>query len=351
MTNALQIGVITNPKSRKNKGRPHRAQDLERVIGKFGEVHQTQSIESIKPILRDFLQRKIRFWVADGGDGALHWMLKAAHELFEEDEFKDAGLAFPLVVPTKGGTIDFVANNVGLKGSAEDILESLTLKLASGQPIEEIEVDSMLIEGIRTERGKDTSFRTYGFASAVGGVGQQFFTKYQDSKDPNPKTILKVLGQAMAALPLTVSPLNKIKLIPKPMRQFASELFAPMNAQIWVDGTKVEASQYTGVNIGSMSINLGGVFRLFPKADNGHQMHVILGNIGPIDMLKNIPSLFLGGNIVGDGIVDRPCMELKVVSNDEKLLSPNVDGEFYQDVKEVVFRLGPRIRIPKLTQE
>ena len=344
----MQIGVITNPNSRKNKGRPNRVNDLERVLGNLGEVHQTQSVESIKPILRDFLRKKARFWVADGGDGALHWMLKAGQELFEEEEFKNGDYEFPLAVPTKGGTIDFVANNVGIQGSAEDILSALKSKLESGLPIEEIEVDSMLIEGIQQTNNGDAFFRTYGFAAAVGGIGQQFFTKYHESNDPNPKTIVKILGKAMAMLPLSISPFNKIKAIPKPLKQFANELFEPMAANVWLDGTKVEATEFSGVNIGSMSINLGGVFRLFSKADNNHQMQVILGSIGPMELLKNIPSMFLGGNINAEGIVDRPCMELKVESSGAKLLSPNIDGEFYEHVKEIVFRLGPRIRIPKI---
>ena len=43
--------------------------------------------------------------------------------------------------------------------------------------------------------GSEEVFRTYGFASAVGGVGQRFFTKYYADEDPSPMAILKVLGQ------------------------------------------------------------------------------------------------------------------------------------------------------------
>ena len=83
----MHIGVITNPNSRKNRNRPDRAERLQRIVGDLGEVHQTTSIASIKPVLREFLRKRARYWVADGGDGALHWMLRTGMEILQEDEF------------------------------------------------------------------------------------------------------------------------------------------------------------------------------------------------------------------------------------------------------------------------
>src|SRR5712672_1538859 len=125
----MEIGVITNPNSRKNRNRPNRAERLQRIVGTMGEVHQTSSIDSIKPVLREFLRKRARYWVADGGDGALHWMVRMGMEVLQEDEFIGESSigpsALPMTLPTKGGTIDFVANNVGIEGDAEGILATL----------------------------------------------------------------------------------------------------------------------------------------------------------------------------------------------------------------------------------
>src|SRR5688572_28212530 len=83
----MEIGVITNPNSRKNRNRPDRAERLQRIVGNLGEVHETTSVESIKPVLREFLRKRARYWVADGGDGALHWMLRTGMEVLQEEEF------------------------------------------------------------------------------------------------------------------------------------------------------------------------------------------------------------------------------------------------------------------------
>src|SRR6185436_3901658 len=134
----MEIGVITNPNSRKNRNRPDRADRLRRIVGDFGEVHATRSIESIKPVLREFLRKRAQYWVADGGDGALHWMVRCGLEVLEEREF--AGARLPLAVPTDGGTINYVASNVGITGRAEDILATLRDAVERDQRIEEVEV-------------------------------------------------------------------------------------------------------------------------------------------------------------------------------------------------------------------
>jgi hypothetical protein len=177
----MEIGVITNPNSRKNRNKPDRAERLQRIVGTMGEVHQTTSLESIKPVLRDFLRKRARYWVADGGDGALHWMLKSGMEVLQEDEFAGQAISLPMTLPTKGGTIDFVANNVGIEGDAEGILATLRSDLEHGLVIEETEVDSMAIDGVQIIDGQEVEFRTYGFASAAGGIGPRFYAKYDES--------------------------------------------------------------------------------------------------------------------------------------------------------------------------
>src|SRR3954467_12083813 len=182
----MEIGVITNPNSRKNRNRPDRAERLRRIVGTMGEVHETSSIASIKPVLREFLRKQARYWVADGGDGALHWMLRMGMEVLQEDEFAGKSVTLPMTLPTKGGTIDFVANNVGIEGNAEGILAMLRKNLERNTQIEDTEVDSMAIDGIQVVDGVEVPFRTYGFASAAGGVGQRFYAKYYSDSAPNP---------------------------------------------------------------------------------------------------------------------------------------------------------------------
>ncbi len=343
----MEIGVITNPNSRKNRNRPERRAELQSIVGKHGEVHATESVDSIKPILRDFLRRRARYWVADGGDGALHWMVREGLEVLEEDEFKDSGVALPLTVPTNGGTIDFVAHNVGIRGGAEVILAALRNSIESGGAIEEVEVDSMKMTGIIATENGDESFRTFGFASAAGGIGQRFYDKYYDHADPNAKTIVKILAQSLASIPFAYSPLERVPGLSK-LGDYARHIFDPTRCQVTVDGMTIPGTEFTGVHIAAMSLDLGGVFRFFGRADEPGMLHCLVGTPSPYVLAKNLPEMHLGKQLKGRGIVDRACREMTMEAIGDELLTPIIDGEQYSNLRKLTFEVGPRVRIPKV---
>ena len=342
----MEIGVITNPNSRKNRNRPDRAERLQRIVGSLGEVHETESIESIKPVLREFLRKQARYWVADGGDGALHWMLRMGMEVLQEDEFVDKSMTLPMTLPTKGGTIDFVANNVGIKGDAEGILGTLGRSIERSTIIEEIDVDSMSIDGTQLVDGVEVPFRTYGFASAAGGVGQRFYAKYYSDKDPNPRTIMKIITNTVASAPIALSPLSKLPL--GMLSTYAKDVFNPTRCKVEMDGMVLPGDSFTGVHVASMSINLGGVLRFFGKADQPGLMNALVGTPSPWGILRNLPRMARGQDMRGRNILDRPCREMTIEATTEELLEPIIDGEYYRNVKKLVFHIGPRVRIPKV---
>lgn len=342
----MEIGVITNPNSRKNKNRPDRAERLQAIVGSIGEVHKTTSVESIKPVLRDFLRKRARYWVADGGDGALHWMLRMGMEVLQEEEFVGKSFSLPTTLPTKGGTIDFVANNVGIQGDAEGILATLRKNVEYGSTIEETEVDSMVIDGLQRVDGKDVPFRTYGFASATGGVGQRFYSKYYQAQDPNPRTIVKVVANTIASTPIALSPLSRLPL--GAWSTYAKEIFQPTPCTVTLDGMRLPGDAFTGVHIASMSINLGNVLRFFGKADSPGLMNALVGTPSAWGIIRNLPRMARGEEMKGRDILDRPCREMIVEANSDELLAPIIDGEYYRNVTRLAFRIGPRVRIPKV---
>ncbi|MEZ4365040.1 MAG: hypothetical protein R2939_01990 [Kofleriaceae bacterium] len=343
----MQIGVITNPNSRKNRNRPGRAESLQSIVGELGDVRQTESLDSIKPVLREFLRKRTPYWVADGGDGALHWMVRLGLEVLQEEEFADASYTLPLTMPTKGGTIDFVANNVGIQGTAETLLATLRRKIESGALIEDAEVDSMVIDGIRATADGDVPFRTYGFAVAAGGIGQRFFDKYYEHTDPNPRTIVKVVTQTVMSMSVAMSPLARVPAL-APLGRYARDMFAPTRAQVEIDGMILPGDAFTGIHVASMAIDLGGVLRFFGKADEPGMMNAIVGTPSPMTIVRNLPRMRRGGEMRGDGVLDRPCRAMTITATGDELLAPIIDGERYDGLRSMSFRVGPRVRIPRL---
>ena len=345
----MLIGVITNPNSRKNRNKRNRAAVLQSVVGGLGSVHETPNPEAVKPVLRDFLRRKAEYWVSDGGDGALHWMLRMGMEVLEETEFAGKGFELPLALPTNGGSIDFVAHNVGIKGNAESILAALRQDLHAGREIQECEVDSMLITGIEvTADGTERPFKTVGFAVTAGGLGQRFFDKLDEEGEHTGKNIVSVIAKTLGSYPMTLAPLRHVPGIPKRLKSYAKEMFTPTHARVTIDDTVFPTEHFTGLNIASMSINLGNVLRYFHHADVPGQLHAMVGEPSPLKVIANIPNMSLGRGFKAKGVLDGPCDRMTIEALGDELLTPIVDGEYYRNVRRATFELGPRVRIPRV---
>jgi hypothetical protein len=273
-------------------------------------------------------------------------MLRMGMEVLQEDEFVGDAHSLPMTLPTKGGTIDFVANNVGIQGDAEGILGTLRTSLERNRIIEDTEVDSMVIDGLQIVDGQEVPFRTYGFASAAAGIGQRFYSKYYAASDPNPRTIMKVVANTVASAPIALTPLAKLPL--GAWTTYARDVFEPASCKVTLDGMRLPGDRFTGVHVASMSINLGNVLRFFGKADQPGLMNALVGTPSPWSIIRNLPRMARGEEMRGRDILDRPCREMVLEATGNELLAPVIDGEYYRNVKQIAFRIGPRVRIPKV---
>jgi diacylglycerol kinase family enzyme len=125
-------------------------------------------------------------------------------------------------------------------------------------------------------------------------------------------------------------------------------MFQPTPCRVSIDGMRLPEDKFTGVHIASMSINLGNVLRFFNKADQPGLMHALVGAPSPWGIIRNLPRMARGGEMKGRNILDRPCREMVMEACTDELLAPIIDGEFYRNVKKITFRVGPRVRIPKV---
>ncbi len=310
---------------------------------------ETLTLDDIKPALRTFLREDAGVWVSDGGDGALHWMLRMGREVLDEPEFAGRERGLPIALPTNGGTIDFVAKTAGIKGNAEQLVAILREALSGAGSLETVELDTLDVSGVCVTPEGDVPLRTLGFAAAAGGVGQRFFARYYESDDPRPSDIVRVVGRTLASTPVAFTPLRHVPGIPNGLRSYARELFRPTHAELTVDGERYPEVQCTGIHIASIPINLGNVMRFFTGAKAPGQLHAIYGAPKPLDIIRNLPRMYAGRSIRGGSVVDGPCSTMTVRALGDELLSPVIDGEYYEGVREISFRLGPRIRLAKLS--
>jgi len=312
-----------------------RARRLERLVGWRGAVYATRTLDELGDAVRDILKRPPDVLVTDGGDGTLHWVLNEARQ-------RVADVAeLPPLLPTNGGTIDFVARKVGIKGHAESIVEALIAELDRGRLPPVVELDSLWLTG-RTERGE--RFDRLGFALAAGGIGQRFFAKYYEEKRLGAGAIVRVVAKAVASRAAGVlrAPL------PEPLLRYGQDVFSPTSARVTIDGEPVPGTAHGAIHAGAIDLHLGGVFRVFPLAKDDGALHFQAGEIVPREMILALPSLARGGAIRSERLREARGREMRIEAVGDECLAPIIDGEAFGGLRELCVTLGPRVRVPRV---
>lgn len=325
------VGVVLNPRARKNRGiAPDRAERLARVLGPYGDVVQTPSTAELPDAVERLLPRATHL-VADGGDGALHWLINEVRDRLGDDQ------PWPTFIPTNGGTIDFVARRAGVKGRSVAIVDQLATAASSRRPPPEVELDTLHIEAHRTD---GSAFSRVGFALAAGGVGYRFFDKYYADPEPSASTMVGIVARTVMEYALTRVGAMK-------QSGYAEHMFRPTRARVTIDGEELPMRSHSALHAGSIDVNFAGVLRVFPFARDEGAIHFHAGDIRPGNIIANIPSLIAGGSLEGDHLVDAGGDEMTVEADDE-VLRPIVDGERYEDVRSLAVRRGPAVRIAQV---
>ena len=113
------IGVIVNPKSRRNLRDPGAALRLARKLGDHGVLRRASSIDELYRIAEDFRRLDIDVLAISGGDGTGHVTLTGFLDVY-------GGAMVPQVALLRGGTMNTVANSVGVpRGGPEGLLARL----------------------------------------------------------------------------------------------------------------------------------------------------------------------------------------------------------------------------------
>jgi diacylglycerol kinase family enzyme len=322
----MYLGVIVNPFARKNRGAPgDRCAGLRRLVGPWGEVHETDSVRDLPEIV-ERLRPRASHLVSDGGDGALHWLINEM--LVQESDPR----RWPTFVPTNGGSIDFVARKARIRGRADTILHTLSAAAQAGRRPPEVQLDTLELRG---ETCYGTTFHRIGFALAAGGVGNRFFDKYDEYQDPGRVTMARVIGRAVADYAAS-------RLSRRP--RSAGHLFTPTQAHVVIDGREVPTDTHNALHAGAFDVNLGGVLRVFPLAREPGALHFQAGAIPPAQMIANLPALIAGRAIRSARLRDVSGREM-VIEAAQQPLSPIIDGERFADITRLVVRAGPNVRI------
>lgn len=326
----MYLGVIVNPKARKNRAASaDRIAELRRIVGSRGEVHQTNSIEELRDAIRQLAPR-VTHLVGDGGDGALHWLINEIERCVSDPQ------RWPAFVPTNGGSVNAVARKARVRGRPEGIIRALTAAAETDRPPPDVSLDTLVLDG---ETADGAAFHRLCFGLAAGGVGNRFYDRYYDSPDHGRLAVARVIGRSFGDYITSKVAPGRVKT-----PNYASILFTPTRARVVIDGDEVPSRTHSLLHAGAIDLRIGGPFRLFPKASEPGALHFQAGNLRPSKIVAQLPTALTNGMLRGEGLRDVIGHEMIIEAEDEPL-SPIIDGERFLGIVKLVARAGPRIRI------
>ncbi|OBI46133.1 diacylglycerol/lipid kinase family protein [Mycobacterium colombiense] len=330
----MYLGVIVNPKARKNRAASaDRIAELRRIVGSRGEVHETNSIEELRDAIRQLAPR-VTHLVGDGGDGALHWLINEIERCISDPQ------RWPTFVPTNGGSVNAVARKARVRGRPEAIIRALTAAAEADQPPPDVSLDTLVLDG---ETADGAAFHRLCFGLAAGGVGNRFYDRYYDSPDHGRLAVARVIGRSFGDYITSKVAPGRVKT-----PNYAAILFTPTRARVVIDGDEVPSRTHSLLHAGAIDLRIGGPFRLFPKASEPGALHFQAGNLRPSKIVAQLPTALTNGMLRGEGLRDVIGHEMIIEAEDEPL-SPIIDGERFLGIVKLVARAGPRIRIAQPT--
>jgi diacylglycerol kinase (ATP) len=302
------IGVIGNPRAGKNAGNPNRVKRLGHILGSDGVIRETQTLEEMSDIAREFRRAEISILAIDGGDGTLHHALSAFIPIY-------GGTDLPPIALLRGGTMNTIANSLGIKGPSEAILQRALTSLREQVPLEVLRTNTLKVND------------RYGFIFGLG-FPVNLLKAYYEGKGRGPAKTIRVLFKVLLSM------LKK--------RDTDSSFFRPFEADIWLDGKRLPSGRYTAL-LGATVEEVGLGFKPTRRAREKEGMFqaLYLGT-GPKESGLNALRVLLGMSLKGEGLADR--MVRRSIIKLEKPADIQIDGEIFKDQQEIRLHVGPTIR-------
>jgi len=301
------IGVVTNPRARKNVANPARIERLRLILGDKGILREARGLEGIGDIAREFRRLGIEILVIDGGDGTLHHTLSAFIPIYR-------GTALPPIVLSRGGTMNTVASSLGLKGLSEAVLERVVNAITGRGSFEVVRANALKVND------------GYGFIFGLGFPVSLLNAYYRGKGRGRGKTVTVLLKILLSAVEK-----------PGPENVF----FRPFEADVWLDGKKLPFRRYTTI-LGSTVRGVGLGFKPTRRAGEEGLFQMLCLDMGPPKMVLNALKVLLGMELRDEGLLDRAATRSVITLREPAEMQ--IDGEMFENQREIRLQVGPSLR-------
>lgn len=329
------IGVIFNPRSGRNLRDPRAAGRLARTLGDHGVVREARSIDELYRVAEDFQRLDIDVLGISGGDGTNGTTITGFFDVYQ-------GNALPQIAFLRGGTMNTVANAVGVRrGRPEGLLDRLCRAYVAraARPLANVERHVMCVRGEGAPSSDDAPSSTrrerplvtkYGFIFGTGVVCGFLSEYYAYGQPPNPVVAAKTLLRGVASAVVG--------------GEMIKRMAAPFRGSVELDdGTVWPERDYLAIASGTID-QIGLNFRPFHRyAEKPNTFHILGIHASPMGFVSQLPRIWRAAPMKPEHTYER-------VTSSATIRSPSpircmIDGDLYECTGPLQVSIGPLVRI------
>ncbi len=316
------IGVVLNPKSRRNLRDPGAALRLSRRLGDHGVLRTAGSVEELYRIAEDFRRVDIDVLAISGGDGTGHVTLTGFLNVY-------GGHTMPHVALLRGGTMNTVANSVGVRrGKPEGLLAGLIHAYAQRAIAPLVGVERHVMHVKPVDGGPGSAH--YGFLFGTGVV-HGFLAEYYRDGEPSPLVAARTLARGIG------SALIRGEMIRRMAKPFRGSVTLD-------DGTSWEERDYLAVAAGTIE-HIGLNFKPFYRYDHRPNAFQVLGiHASPLEFVQELPRIHKSLPMPPSKTYDALAHRMVVQSADGRMRYM-IDGDLHESRGGISVAIGPRVRL------
>jgi diacylglycerol kinase family enzyme len=338
------IGVVFNPRSGRNVRDPSAASRLMRTIGDHGVVREARSIDELYRVAEDFRSLDIDVLGISGGDGTNGITITGFLDVYQ-------GSALPQIAFLRGGTMNTVANSVGVRrGRPEGLLDRLIQAYVerASRPLQDVERHVLRLSGASTHslegengassiaplslnKARGAAGRViYGFIFGTGVV-YGYLAEYYREGPPNPviaaKTLLRGIGSTMVR------------------GEMIRRMAEPFRGTVELDdGTVWDERDYLAVAGGTVD-QIGLNFRPFYRyGERPGAFHVLGIHTSPFGFVKQLPRIWRAAPMQPGHTYEATTTSV-IVRSPKSPIRYMVDGDLHECEGPLHVSIGPRVRI------
>jgi diacylglycerol kinase (ATP) len=307
------IGIVNNPRSRRNQRRPGIARRLRERLGADGEVIDASTPDELERAVEVFRAAQIDVVGVNGGDGTTSYVLTAFARAYGDEPL-------PKVLLLCGGAMNTVARGNGVRGGPEGILREVLISRRHGDALRTRERDLLRVTA-------DDGAARYGFIFGTGIV-VTFLEAYYATGRASPATAAFLVARA-AGSALVNGEFARALTRREPLRVAG-------DGDEWPDGT------YLALAAGSTP-DIGFGFQAFARCDEQPGFFHAVGVVGPVAQLAlSVPRLRRGAPWRRRVAQDEVVRTLVVQAERPRF---TIDGDIYGAERTVTVETGPGVEI------